>query len=366
MHQILLRELILYIDGNKSRLKCLSGMIISLMTGSSIYQKGLALGIVGDAKISSKTHRIYRFLKEFTFDYMKVASLILSFFCIENYVVAIDRTNWKFGKSDINILFLVIIIGKISVPVYWKSLPHGGVCSGELMKEFLQKFIKNLGVEKIKYLIADREFMNKEWLNFLINNHIKFAIPLKRDNKIRLEKSLKTLSIVKIFNDLKALEYKVCSGVLWDKKVNFAAYKNDKSELMVLVSSIEIEVDIFALYRYRWSIERLFKHLKSGGFDIEKSHLVNLDRFEKLLVVAAITSALIIKNGLIQNALNPIRIKSYKTIEKQLFSLFTYGFDYIKNAFYQSIIAITQLIDTLLLPPKKELFHTLNAPLQKL
>ncbi|WP_419235423.1 hypothetical protein [Rickettsia endosymbiont of Nabis limbatus] len=101
--------------------------------------------------------------------------------------------------------------------------------------------------------------------------------------------------------------------------------------------------------------------------EIEKSHLVNLDRFEKLLVVAAINSALIIKNGLIQNALNPIRIKSYKTIEKQLFSLFTYyGFDYIKNAFYQSIIAITQLIDTLLLPPKKELFHTLNAPLQKL
>ncbi|KIJ88337.1 transposase, partial [Rickettsia asembonensis] len=185
-------------------------------------------------------------------------------------------------------------------------------------------------------------------------------------NKIRLEKSLKTITIVKIFNDLKALEYKVCSGVLWDKKVNFAAYKNDKSELMVLVSSIEIEVDIFALYRYRWSIERLFKHLKSGGFDIEKSHLVNLDRFEKLLVVAAITSGLIVKNGLIQNALNPIRIKSYKTIEKQLFSLFTYGFDYIKNAFYQSITAITQLIDTLLLPPKKELFHTLNFPLQKL
>lgn len=141
MHLILLRELILYIDGNKSRLKCLSGMIISLMTGSSIYQKGLDLGIVGDAKISSKTHRIDRFLKEFTFDYMKVASLILSLFCIENYVVAIDRTNWKFRKSDINILFLVIIIGKISVPVYWKSLPHGGVCSGELMEEFLQKFI---------------------------------------------------------------------------------------------------------------------------------------------------------------------------------------------------------------------------------
>ncbi|WP_284346704.1 hypothetical protein [Rickettsia endosymbiont of Oedothorax gibbosus] len=39
MHNIILQELILYIDGNKSRLKCLVGMVISLLTGSSIYQK---------------------------------------------------------------------------------------------------------------------------------------------------------------------------------------------------------------------------------------------------------------------------------------------------------------------------------------
>lgn len=365
MHQILLQELILYIDGNKSRLKCLSGMIISLITGGSIYQKGLALGISGDAKASSKIHRIYRFLKEFTFDYMKVASLLLSLFGVENYVVAMDRTNWKFGKTDINILFLVIVIGKISVPIYWHSLSHGGACSKEFMEEFLQKFIDNFGVEKIKYLLADREFMNKEWLNFLIDNHIRFAIPLKTDHQIRLEKGLKTLTIGKIFNDLKALKYKVCAGILWDRKVNFAAYRNDKNELMVLVSSIEVEVDIFALYRYRWSIERLFKHLKSGGFDIEKSHLVNLDRFKKLLVVTAIASALIVKNGLIQNSLNPIRIKLQKTTEKQLFSLFTYGFDHIKNIFYQSIIAVTQLIRTLLIPPKIELLTTYSASLQK-
>ncbi|WP_417904546.1 hypothetical protein [Candidatus Tisiphia endosymbiont of Micropterix aruncella] len=75
MHQILLRELILYIDGNKSRLKCLTGMVINLLTGSSIYQKGLALGILGNAA-TSKTHRTYHFLKDFIFDYMKVASLL--------------------------------------------------------------------------------------------------------------------------------------------------------------------------------------------------------------------------------------------------------------------------------------------------
>ncbi|WP_250311132.1 hypothetical protein [Rickettsia endosymbiont of Oedothorax gibbosus] len=63
MHNIILQELILYIDGNKSRLKCLFGMVISLLTGSSIYQKGLALGILGDAKATSKTHRIWTSVK---------------------------------------------------------------------------------------------------------------------------------------------------------------------------------------------------------------------------------------------------------------------------------------------------------------
>ncbi len=208
--------------------------------------------------------------------------------------------------------------------------------------------------------------MNKEWLDFLIDNRLKFAIPLKMDHKIRLVQGFKTLTIGKIFSDVKSLEYKACNGILWGKKVNFAAYRNDKGQLMGLVSSIEVECNIFALYKFRWSIERLFKHLKSGGFDIEKSHLVNLDRFEKLLVVTAIASTLIIKNGLIQNALNPIRIKRQNTIEKQLFSLFTYGFDHIKNAFSQSTTTVTHLICTLLIPPKKELFPSLFLSLQKL
>ena len=120
MNQILLQLLSLHIGGNESRVKCLSYMIISLITGSSIYQKGLSSAICGKAKIWSKTHRIYRFFREFSFDYIKVTNLILSFFGQDSYIMAMDRTNWKFGKSDINILFLVIVIGKISVPISWQ------------------------------------------------------------------------------------------------------------------------------------------------------------------------------------------------------------------------------------------------------
>jgi len=331
-------------------------MIISLISGSSIHQKGLALGIGNKAKASSKAHRVYCFFKEFTFNYIQVAAFILSLFGEEKYIVAMDPMNWKFGKVDINILFLVIVIGKISVPVYWQSLPHGGGCSAEFMEGFLQRFIDGFGAKKIKYLLADREFMSRKWLDFLFKNKIQFVIPLKKDHKIRFKNELRK----KTFNDLRPLEYKALEGILWDKNVNISAYKNDKNELMVLVSSLEIPVNAFALYKYRWSVERLFKHLKSGGFDIEKSHLIILERFEKLLVVASIASALIVKNGLIQNSLNPIPIKRQKSaetiIKKQVFSLFTYGFDHIKYIFTKNTKAITKLIQTILEPPKTSFF----------
>lgn len=104
----------------------------------------------------------------------------------------------------------------------------------------------------------------------------------------------------------------------------------------MVAASNDIDVSIFVLYKFRWSIERLFKHLKSAGFDIEKSHITNQDRFVKLVAVCSIASALIIKNGLIQNQIKPIRIRTQKTNPKQLVSFFTYGLDHIRNCLKQA------------------------------
>jgi hypothetical protein len=260
----------------------------------------------------------------------------LGIFSSDNYIIALDRTCWKFGKKDINILFLVIVFGKISVPIYWYPLDHGGACSSWLMEEILERFINNFGVRKIKYLLADREFMSKEWLDFLTKKQIKFAIPLRKDMLVRIINALQTKPVGKTFNYIKPFEYIEVKGILWNHSVTLSAYKNDKNEFMVVAASGDIDVSIFALYKFRWSIERLFKHLKSAGFDIEKSHITNPDRFVKLVTVCAISSALIIKNGLIQNEINPIRIRTQKTNPKQLVSFFTYGLDHIRNCLKQA------------------------------
>jgi hypothetical protein len=336
MHNILLQSLILEFSWKESRVECLVGMIISLIEHCSVSGKNMALGLKGEAKHNSKTQRIYRFFRDQIFNYDQVAKFILNIFTNDKYIIALDRTCWKFGKSNINILFLVIVFGKISVPVYWYPLDHGGACGSWLMEEILERFINNVGVHKIKYLLADREFMSKEWLDFLTKKQIKFAIPLRKDMKIRIARALQIKQVGKSFDYLKPYEYIEVKGILWGHVVTLSAYRNDKNELMVVAAGGDIDVSIFSLYKFRWAIERLFKHLKSAGFDIEKSHITDPDRFVKLLAVCAIASALIIKNGLIQNEINPIKIRDHKNKPRLLVSFFTYGFDHIRNCLKQT------------------------------
>ena len=358
MKQILLQALILHFPWNKSRMECFAQIIISLIENCSVCTKDLAIGISGRAKLSSKVQRVYRFLREQIFDYDHVALFILSIFVGEKYTIALDRTCWKFGKTDINILFLVVVIGKISIPIYWYLLQHGGACDSNLMKTILLKFINKHGVDKIKYLLADREFMTKEWLKFLNEKKIKFAIPLKKDVKIwiksKTKDSFKLQRMDEGFKFLKHAEYIEHWGILWGYNLKFAAHRNEKGELMVVASLVNIDVDIFKLYKFRWSIERLFKHLKSAGFDIEKSHITDRNRFAKLIAICAITSALIVKHGILQAAIMPMKMKrcnDSQVKEKQEFSLFTYGLDHLKHLIKQSAKQLLNFITKLILKP---------------
>lgn len=85
-----------------------------------------------------------------------------------------------------------------------------------------------------------------------------------------------------------------------------------------------------------------------------------MERFQKLLVVVGIAACLIVKNGLIQNSIVPIRIKKTNNISAKLFSIFTYGFDSIKNAFYQSTRSLNKLMRTILASPNHASFLSLT------
>lgn len=93
----------------------------------------------------------------------------------EQYVLLLDRTNWKRGKTHINILVLSIEHLRIGIPVFWTVLKKGGTPSTKDRIKILKRVIKAIGPEKIRVLLADREFIEEEWFRFLIEQGIPFV-----------------------------------------------------------------------------------------------------------------------------------------------------------------------------------------------
>ena len=80
-------------------------------------------------------------------------------------------------------------------------------------------------------------------------------------------------------------------------------------------------------YKRRWGIEVLFAALKSRGFDLEQTHLVHIERIEKLfaLLALAFTWAHLVGEWIAQT--KPLKIKKHGRKEQ---SLFRYGLDHLQ------------------------------------
>ena len=44
------------------------------------------------------------------------------------WVLSMDRTNWKYGRTHLNLLVVAIVLDKVAIPVLWKALPRATKC----------------------------------------------------------------------------------------------------------------------------------------------------------------------------------------------------------------------------------------------
>lgn len=40
------------------------------------------------------------------------------------WVLSMDRTNWQYGRTRINLLGVAVVVGKVAVPIVWMALPR--------------------------------------------------------------------------------------------------------------------------------------------------------------------------------------------------------------------------------------------------
>lgn len=328
-----------------ARLKFLVLFLIALLKVQTVCLTKLAGAFSGEATKKSKVRRIQRFLAEFSLDLDKIAKILWSFLPMEGKLVLIlDRTNWKFGRKNLNILMLSVAYKGVALPLLWTLLDKRGNSLQEERIDLMNRFIKLFGWSRIDYLLADREFIGKDWLTYLQNQNIHFFIRIRENALVNGKKGQK---VKKLFAHLKVNQgyFYQEPRLIYGVKVYVSAHRNPKARL-ILISS---QFTCLAVQKYarRWEIETMFKAFKSQGFQLENSHITDLARFKKLLALLSIAFYWAYLTGIVKDKeILPIVIS--KTTGRKEYSFFLYGLDALReallNADYQVFIYFTKVL----------------------
>jgi|JI6StandDraft_1071083.scaffolds.fasta_scaffold95971_1 hypothetical protein len=317
-----------HLDWHPARIKTFAQLTIALIMSGSVTLKHLAQGFQTESKLDSVHRQIQRFLKNQIIDFHWFGMMIREFMGLNGkFYVALDRTNWDFGVFHINFLFITVVFGKVSIPIVWMLLDKKGNSNTSERIDLMRKFLKIIPADQIIALLGDREFIGYDWFQFLERQNIMYVMRIKSNTQMK-HKNGGMVDAKLIFAHLKINEYLQMDTKIWGLKVQVIGLKLPNGELLILASTRNIAIDVLEAYRDRWPIERTFLCLKTKGFNFERTHIKDNDKLAKLMAIAVLALSICVKVGAILNEENPIKIKKHG---RKLYSLFTYGIDWIKR-----------------------------------
>lgn len=320
---------------NKARLKIISMMILALCKIKSVNYMALSLVFDSKANADSSMRRIQRFMADFDLPMKLVSTFIFNILPKKDeLILVLDRTNWKFGKSNINILMLGICYRNIAIPITFMMLDKRGNSDTQERILLISQFINWFGKDCIDCLLADREFIGNEWLDFLNKNNIRYYIRLRNNFKVFCFDKNEEKPVFWLFNNLKNGEFRhypkivKINGVLCYVSGIKSVNREGKLDYLIIVSFNKPEESL-SYYQKRWQVETLFKAFKSSGFNIEQTHVTDLKRLEKLFMIVMIALVWCYKIGdYIDKNIKPIKIKKH---QRKAFSVFKYGLNHLNN-----------------------------------
>ena len=321
---------------NLAHIKCLSMLLGALCTVQTVCLSKLAAAFDDRASSESSFRRIQRFLAHMVLDLDVVAGYLKSRIPFDGpYTLTMARTNWKFG--DVNILVLGIAYDHMSLPILFRLLPKRGDSNFKERINIMERFIRLFGRDSIKCLVADREFVGNEWFKWLNDNAIQYHIRIRDNFWVEDSRTGRKIWAQHIFSNLKHREerilyriYRVC-GELCYLAGAVIKDKTGKHEPQILVSICRPD-EALADYKERWTIETMFKGLKSSGFNIEGTHMVHINRIEQLfgVVIIAYTWAYLV--GIAAN----LKVKAIRKLNngRRAISFVKYDLNFTANTLF--------------------------------
>ena len=286
-YQAILNTLSQSTTSNKARLKVFACLIIGVIKSRSVNLSKLSALQNSDASQDSQYRKLQRFFLQWIFPWVDIGQLILTKIPKpkNGYILSMDRTNWKFGKTHINILTVGIVVGKVAIPICWITLPQRTKRGNSHSKHrilVMKKVFKILNIQDIDFLAMDREFNGKEWLEWLNTNDLSWVLRIKRNTKVNGKHAHLHHLTKKVRNHQ--------MQPIWGMKLYFGSknIENGRTSHLYIVSNKILPKEAIKAYQTRWAIEVLFGHMKKKGFDLESTHLRDRRKIDKLLAVVSL------------------------------------------------------------------------------
>lgn len=286
------------IVNNLARKKFIFSFVFGLIKSRKVQFSEVAEHLNNEAQAICNEVRIQDFFREVQLDYQQIAVLLCLFLDPKQKVrLCIDRTEWDFGKCQVNILMVLARQDNVQVPLYWELLDNkSGNSSTSDRIALISQCIGLLGSKRIGLLIADREFIGHKWLKFLKDEKINFCIRLPKHHLITRQHGQ-----VQRAEEIAGPEVLCLRDCLVDGVWGHVYLKRVKDgDLLFLFGTMEPK-HLGSVYRKRWTIEVCFQAFKGRGFDLESTHLKSLKKLKMLVAMVSIAYAICVSMGIYQD-----------------------------------------------------------------
>jgi hypothetical protein len=318
------------------RIDLISKFLTAVLVVRSVNLMKVATAMAGPAVKMSRYRRLQRFFSSGLSTQVFTQLLLNKIVAPTKQLfltLTIDRTHWKFGAMDLNLLCVGLLHGEVSIPLESVSLGKAGNSNTKERKKLFRKAWRYLKAYSC-CLLADREFVGIEWWSFLLDlPGLEFIIRIRCEGWITFPNGEKRLLSVMMRHLRKGTTRIYENGILYDSsdkvRVHLVCHRAEKGELVLLATNRSDLDQVLSIYSTRWSIETAFGFLKSKGFDLEETHLAKPERIQLLLSVLSLALLWGLIVGIEADQHKPIAVKKHS---RKAISFVRLGLDHLQEA----------------------------------